>query len=132
MALNDVRYISAGLQRSELEDVLIGLAKAANPYASTRVPERASINDFFEAFPEGHRELVPAYFYVQKRLSPKGRMGISYRFPVHSDVGRIRISVMDNGENVPESFLDEVCSAVRDCVANKGLKIVDEGNAKEY
>ncbi len=132
MVLLDVKSLSAEIQRKDLEEVLLGLANSVNLYVCTPLPEEAGLDDFFSVFPEGDRKLSLTYFFVQRRIDPKRRIGIRYAFKSIEDTkGSIGFSVFDNGENVPQELFDNVYSALRGCVVDEKLKINDEILQKE-
>ena len=96
------------------------------------IPEDASLDDFFQTFCEGNKELQQTYFFVQTRLN-EGRVGIGYSFKsVDAPGGELRISVFDNGENVPQDQFDLVYAQLRQYVCQRGLAILDEGTRPEY
>ena len=93
MALLDVKSLEAEISRNELAETLIGLGNAMNNYGNTILLEDATLEDFFNAFPEGNRKLGSMYFFVQRRINPKGRVGIRYHFPsTENSVGIISSS----------------------------------------
>lgn len=134
MAVNDVKSLSAEIRRTDLEEILLGLAKSINQHVKyAPLPKEANLDDFFHTFPEGDRELKPIRFFVQNRIKPKGRVGIRYKFgSIDCTDGVVGFSVFDNGEGVPQESFDAVYSTLRKYVVDKGLKIIDETLKKEY
>lgn len=132
MALNDIKYVKTKLARTDIAETIIGLGKSINDSLSSPIPENASVDDFFQTFCEGHKELQPTEFFVQTRLK-KGRMGIGYSFKsVDAPDGELRVSVLDNGENIPQDQFDDVYSKLRQYVCQRGLTLLDEGIRPEY
>lgn len=138
MALNDAQYLIAEIERESIEEILLGLGKAANPYLYRPLPDDASLENFFGAFTEGHRELRDRHFFAQTRVRPPtgnagGRILVSYRFDSKDDLeGTLRVSVSDNGEDVPQDLFDEVFSTLKKYVLEQGLLIIEEDVKPEY
>ncbi len=132
MAINDIKSLSARVDRSALFDVLLGLGRALDQYCSAKLPDDASIDDLLTIFPEGNREFSPTSFFVQCRIVPKGRLMLRYNF-VNSVVqtGIVGFSVSDNGENLPQDTFDCVYENLRSYVVERNLTIVDERLLKE-
>ena len=87
---------------------------------------------FFQKFSEGHKELQPTAFFVQTKLK-KGRVGIGYNFKsADATRGEMKITIFDNGENVPQSYFEEVYSALKQYVCQRGLTILEEVVKSEY
>jgi hypothetical protein len=132
MALNDIKYLKTKLARVDIAETLLGLGKSINDYLSTSLPKDATLDCFFQTFCNGHKELQPTEFFVQTRLK-KGRAGIGYSFKsADATDGELRVSVFDNGENVPQEQFEAVYSKLREYVCQRRLAILDEGVKPEY
>lgn len=132
MAINDIKYIKTELHRENIENTLIDLGRLINEYAANRTLKQESLEDFFTTFYEGDTEIQSTEFFVQTRLI-RGRAGISYKFNSReSDKGELKITIFDNGENIPQLQLDNIYSKIKQHVSEKNLIIIEEGTKKEY
>ena len=138
MALNEIRYFMLQIELSQIKDTVRRLGISVKDYLHKDLGESSSLDDVLRAFPEGNnRGEFERYFYLQTRVkSPLGmgtqggRIGISYTPEGIS--GRLIVSVMDNGENVPEEIISKVYSSLREDITCAGHEILEEGNKNEF
>jgi len=132
MALNDIGCIRAEFKRSELIETLLGLGNSVNDYLYLPLPQNADLSDFFTIFCEGCRELSPLDFFVQTRLK-KGRLGLGYTFTSkETEKGELRVSVIDNGENIPQAQFNDIYSLLRKYIIQNQMSITGEEIRPEY
>lgn len=131
MAINDIKSIKTTLPRQNIEEILIGLGKIKKEL-SWQDYECNTLQDFFNTFYEGDKEVNPERFSVQTRLK-KGRATISYNFKSKdSPEGELIVSVTDNGENIPQKEFEKFYLKFKDYVSQQGLEITEEKVFKEY
>ncbi len=133
MTFQDIKSLSARINRSDLYEVLLGLAKVSGQHCLAKLSFDPSISDIFTVFPEGSRDFNPTHFFVQRRLASGGRLLLRYHFDTPLvEEGLIGFSVSDNGENVPQDIFDTTYDHFRSYVVDRSLFILEEKLSKEY
>jgi len=132
MPLKYKKTIIAKIDRGEVEDILLGFGRALNNYLHTPLPENSTIENFFNAFPEGNRDLNNlAEFYVQSEVkgagySGDGRFKIEMHFEPESEIGQIYFSVEDEAECMGGKLVDNVYSTMRTYVQDRKLELIEK------